>query len=109
LRPTSNSGFILIFNGIAFFVYIFFKITAISAGSSTTKEGLKSQTLFSQVLSDDNLDEMQKLDLVCFMTQIKSRDLNLQNDLFRINWSVLMTVSFEKKRKPMTLNWFFQL
>lgn len=91
--PTSNSFFILTFNGVAFFIYLAFKITAIRTGSSTTKEGLKTQILFSKVLRDENFDEMQKLDLVCFMTQVKARDLNLQNDFFRINWSVLVTVS----------------
>lgn len=72
-------------------VHNLMKIAAIWAGSSTTKSALLTAVILSGALSDIN--ETQMLEFIYFTAQIRSRNLNIQNFLFVINWNVLLAVS----------------
>lgn len=48
------------------------------------------------MMNAPNQSEAQKTNFVYFMTQIKSRNLDFQNILFKINWSVFVSVSFSQ-------------
>lgn len=63
----------------------------VSSGSSTTKEAQATTEIFSRVMNHHT--ERQKIDFVHFMALIRSRNLNIENFLFKINWNVFMIVS----------------
>ena len=58
--------------------------------TATAKETLK---IISQIVDQQKFSESEKIDFIFFMSQARSRDFDIQNDLFKINWSVLVTVS----------------
>lgn len=45
-------------------------------------------------MQTSSVDMNDKIDFIFLMTQIQTRNLKVQNFLFKINWSVLLTVSF---------------
>lgn len=73
--------------------YLFLQMAVVHAGSKTTNEACETIVIFSQIINNTNPTELQKADFSYFIGQAKSRDLNLQNSLFIINWKTLVTVS----------------
>jgi hypothetical protein len=69
------------------------QIVIVHAGSKTTNEARKTSVIFSQIINKVNPSDLQKIDLNFFIGQANSQNLNLQNSLFMINWSTLVTVS----------------
>lgn len=68
-------------------------ITPIYATSSLTKEAEGTALIISKIMNESVLNEYQKIDFMFFITQVRARNLNVQNMFFKINWNVLLTVS----------------
>lgn len=68
-------------------------IIILNAGSSLTEEAEKTGVIISKLVNESKCDLLQKVDFLFFMAQIKSRNLNVQNFMFKINWNVLLCVS----------------
>lgn len=60
------------------------------AGSSTTKEAEKTAIIVGRIMNNLNSD---CADFDRFLSQIRIRNLHLQNVFFKINWNVLLAVS----------------
>lgn len=96
LRPTNIRSGIIIINTVAFLFHLFVKVLVIFSASSMTKEAEKLAILVSKTLNECKFsDGLLKIDFICFITQARSRNLNLHNHFFNINWNVLVTVSFK--------------
>jgi hypothetical protein len=57
------------------------------AGSRTTQVATRTRLLMMKTAQDE--DDQN----ILMLMQIQSRNLNIQNDFFKINWSVLTSVS----------------
>jgi mannitol/fructose-specific phosphotransferase system IIA component len=88
-----SSIFTLTNDGGCFLFYLLVQIAVVHAGSKTTNEARKTSVIFSQIINNLNPNDSMKTDFIFFIGQANSRDLNLQNKLFLINWSTLVTVS----------------
>lgn len=74
-------------------VYQYIKsVTMAYAGSSTTHEAEKTSAILARIMSqtheESNVEVLRNL-----LSQIGTRNLNLQNALFRINWNIILGVS----------------
>jgi 7tm Chemosensory receptor len=78
---------ILNVNTIAF--HLMFLGLIIRAGSKLTKEAEKTIVIISKISNEASL----QTDFMCLLASIKCRDLRIQNDVFVINWKVLLVVS----------------
>lgn len=67
--------------------------TVIYSGSVTTKEAEKTGVILNNLMNDLEPNETQKIDFIYLMTQIRSRNLNIQNKFFKLNWNVFLSVS----------------
>lgn len=81
-------------NVIALLCQFMFIILIVASGSSLTKEAEKTVVVVSIVASDAHGD--QKGELIGLLTHMRCRDFNVKNDMFNINWSVMIAVSFLK-------------
>lgn len=68
-------------------------ITPIYATSSLTNEAEGTALIISKIMNESVFNEDQKIDFMFFITQVRARNLNVQNMFFKINWNVLLTVS----------------
>lgn len=68
-------------------------VGVICAGSYTTKEAENTKIIIGKVISETVLNDSEKINFMYLMSQLRSRNLNLENVLFKINWNVLLTVS----------------
>lgn len=66
-------------------------------GHHATKEAERTKETFEELSrqNSSNYSAGDKIDLILLMTQVRSRDLNIQNVFFKINFKVLLTVSCE--------------
>lgn len=80
----------LIAPAVLSFLQYFIIFLMIHAGSSVTREAEHTSVVVGRLMtkSDDNA-----VSLANFLSQIKSRDLNVRNTLFKINWNILLAVS----------------
>lgn len=68
-------------------------ITVIYAGSSLTNEAKATAANFSKFMNEFVESENDKLDFIYLMSHLRSRNLNVENFLFVINWKILLAVS----------------
>lgn len=94
LRPSLNSMLPLQGNVIGLFHHLIFMLLTAHFGSSLTKTASGTIVVISKVVNSPVLKEAQKIDLILFMAQIRSRNLDIQNIFFKINWSLFVAVSF---------------
>lgn len=95
LRPTKLRVVTLFLNCQGFSHHFLLTIFIIHFGSSTTREAEEAVVALSKMTNRSELSESQKNDFVYCMTQVKSRCLSIQNFLFKIDWNVLLAVSFD--------------
>jgi hypothetical protein len=65
-------------------------------GDSTTKEAQNVAEFLGKLMNTKQLLNEEKLNLMFLMSQVQSRNLCIQNEIFKINWNVLLTVSMNK-------------
>lgn len=63
-------------------------------GSSLTSEASRTVNVFSKFMSTTNFYYTQKQDLVYLLSQLRSRKVEVRNFLFKIDWHVIVAVSF---------------
>lgn len=95
LRPTDYTSASLLLNGLSLIGYEILIMIPLNSGSSLTEEAKTTISVISKhKASEINLaKESHKIDFIFLITQIESRNLQIQNDLFKINWNVLLAVS----------------
>lgn len=76
-------------------IYQFIKSVAMAhVGSSTTEEAEKTPVILARIMSQTH----EASNMACLrnlLSQIRTRNLNLQNELFRINWNIILGVSIK--------------
>lgn len=65
-------------------------VVMVHAGNITTKEAQKTQSIVARLMNKPGYDVD---DYKTFLSQMRTRDLNLQNIFFVVNWNVLLAVS----------------
>ena len=97
VRELENSSepfsILMIISVFGMLYYLTLIVLTIYAGSALTKEAEKTTLVINCSIAEVELTEAQKIDFVFFMSQIRSRNLNVQNIFFKINWRTLMAVS----------------
>lgn len=93
IRPTQLSFATIYLNGIGFLNQLTLITTVVFTGSITTAEAEKTALIYNKTTSLSELNENQKIDYIYLMTQIRSRNLNIQNIFFNLNWNVFLAVS----------------
>lgn len=68
-------------------------------GSITTEEAKMTSVITARILN--SFDSRQ---LTRFLAQTKTVNLNIENALFKINWNVMTTVSFENRSMNICFN-----
>lgn len=66
-------------------------ISIIYCASSTKKAAEKVSVIISRTM--DDLNEAQRFKIFFFLAQARSRNLSIENFLFKINWTNYLTVS----------------
>lgn len=66
-------------------------IAIIFTGSNVTSEARATPKILSKFMSEQS--ESDKIDFMHFVAQIRTRNLDVENFLFKINWNAFMTVS----------------
>lgn len=87
---TVTSG---IFGGLGIVISMGYMVTIIYAGSTLTSEAQLFNILVAKAVNKTPKNEQQRNDFVYFASQSRSRNLNIQNFLFVINWNVLVAVN----------------
>lgn len=93
MRPSSGQfNFIsLLPHLILIALQYFYKAFAVVSGSRTTAEAEKTSKIISRIMNDCSVEETYEFKK--FLMQVQTRNLNIRNVFFSINWNVLLTVS----------------
>lgn len=70
----------------------FYILTTVHIGSSLATTATQTHQIISQAMNESHLTVYQKIDFISLLTQLRSRNFNVQNDIFIINWNVLLQV-----------------
>lgn len=94
MRSNSRSFIVLPINVSCFIHFFFFVVCVTHFGSSLAKETRKTITMFSKTMNSLAVDgDSQKVDLIYVLSQLKSRNVIIQNDVFPIDWKAFVSVS----------------
>jgi hypothetical protein len=69
------------------------KLIVAYCGSKATDEAKQTRILVGKFMNQAEVDKKFQNSLNNFLSQSQTRDLNLQNVFFRINWNILVAVS----------------
>lgn len=96
LKAFSSNQQVVFINFVPYLLLILFQyastIVVIHSGNSTTSEAERTAKILGKMISESDYERY--LDFKKFLTQIRTRNLNVQNIFFKINWNVFLTVSF---------------
>lgn len=92
LRSTDHYYLVMPMNCIGLLHHISIVLGVIYAGSSATNEAERTKTNFRKAVNESILNDSEKINFLYFMSQLRARNVNLENALFKINWNVLLTV-----------------
>lgn len=92
LMEAKKSRFLVLSNSAWIALHYGIKTLIAFAGSSTTKEAEKTLVLVIQLIGMTNSDKELKTDLNFLLIQMHSRNKNLKNNFFIINWKLILTV-----------------
>lgn len=71
-------------------------VAAISyAGSSVAEEASKTNGIVAKIVNESILSGTEKINFMFFMTQLRSRNVNLESAFFKVNWNILVTVKIK--------------
>lgn len=94
LKPSENLILTVVMNVCCILLFVWLACTMASTGSKLTAEADMTGIIVSKMLIEiSEEDKRRRNDFVYFMTQIKARNVNVQNFMFRINWNVVLAVS----------------
>ena len=68
-------------------------ISIVYFGDAMMREATRTKVLVIKVIHHLRFVPKQKYDLCLLMTQLQIRNLDFQNEFFKINWNILSTVS----------------
>lgn len=71
----------------------FMKLIVVYSASKTTAEAKKTSIIVARLMND--CDDKETFGYSKFLSQIQTRNLNIQNVFFVINWSLLVMVKLE--------------
>lgn len=94
LMKTTENHLITAILGLAAFscsVYIF--IAMMYPAECLKIEGRRTAVITSQIMNKVDCHDSQKLGLIFFMTQLKSRNVVVQNALFKFEWNTFLMVN----------------
>lgn len=93
LYPTEIAMVKIILGSMSLTFNYLLKVAVVTSGSGLTKEAQRTAIVISKIINETACSESRKIDFIFFMSQIKSRDVNVKNNLFLINWKLLLAVS----------------
>lgn len=70
-------------------------VVSVHVGSALTSSAMNTSGIISKIMNEPFHDDSQKFELIYLMTQTRSRNLNVQNSVFVINWNVFLAVSLK--------------
>lgn len=91
----SRSSLVATFlNLIGIFIHIIFISLVVGSGSRLTGEAEKTVVIISKIANSSTFNDSQRqVEFMSLINNIQCRNLNVQNDMFIINWSILLAVS----------------
>lgn len=107
IQSSSRNFFSLFLDLVSLVLSLFMMISIVCIGSLTTSEAEQTSVILTKVSNEFLLDDSQKIDFVYFLAKAKTRNLNLSNSLFDINWNIFVSVSKGKKVKKFQNNELF--
>jgi hypothetical protein len=75
--------------------HFFLIVLVLYFGDSTSKEAEKTAEVLGKFINELELSVTEKSNFVFLMSQVKSRNVVVENSFFKVNWSVLVTVRVE--------------
>jgi hypothetical protein len=92
-NEVQEAGDDVLFNGLGLVIHTAWISATVYFGDSTTKTAQTGTEILGRFMSTKHFSDKEKLNLMFVMSQLRSRNVCIQNTLFKINWSVLLTVS----------------
>lgn len=92
LMQARKSRFLVLANSAWIALHYGIKTLVAYAGSSTTKEAEKTLILVTKLIGMTNSDKELKTDLNFLLIQMRSRNKNIRNNFFIINYKLILTV-----------------
>lgn len=86
------------------FQYLFMVVNVYSANSVTAEANAMSPVI-GKLMSESSKDDY--FELKKFLSQIQTRNLNIQNIFFKINWNLLVVVSYFKENEISKVKYVF--
>lgn len=96
-KPTEDFFAMIILGLTSFCCSLYIIIALIYPGECLKAEGCKTVVVTSQIMNKVESNDGKKLALVFFMTQLKARNVIVQNSLFKFEWNTFIVVSLQKK------------
>lgn len=107
LSQSSQLGHLAVGASLFVLIHYLIKLFIAYVGSSTTTEAEKPLKVVSKALGSLNFEENLKVDLNFFLIQMQSRNKNLQNNFFVINWNfILAVIMINFQYAKFYLKWF---
>lgn len=93
LHPSEFKSIGIYLNVISLVFAFTIKIVVATSGSDLTKEAENTSVIISKIMNELDYSEVHKAEFIFLITLTKSRNINVQNILFVINWNMLLAVS----------------
>lgn len=90
---SDNSSVTLAMCGFALANYLALVVVATWEGSRLKTTATATGKIVTQMMCDGVFDQKQKTDFLFLQSQVRSRNVNVENFLFTINWNILLSVS----------------
>lgn len=93
LHPSEFNSIQIYPNALALVFNLLVQTGIVKSGNDLTEEAEMTSLLVSKIMNEFEHSESQKINFIFFMTQAKTRQINVQNQMFAINWQLLLAVS----------------
>lgn len=92
MAPTEYFSWVIYFNSLNIVLHFYLLLPMVHSGAGLQSEGKRIVEITSQIMNKPGYDDRQKIDLVFFLSQFKSRNIYVQNAFFKIDWNTFLVV-----------------
>lgn len=96
MKPTVHFHMMVILGLASLGCSVYVLVAMIYPAECLKVEGHKTAVITSQIMNKVECNDGQKLALIFFITQIKARNVIVQNALFKFEWRTFLVVSKKK-------------
>lgn len=94
MKPVRLTSIPLTINTACLIHYLLFIGLVVQHGSSLTQEATKTAQAFGKLMNSSSVfGGTRRVDMIYSMSQLESRSLSIENEMFVIDWKVFVSVS----------------